>query len=136
MATVEVHDVPDRIDVRILAGRPFELVVAVMDGAGAVNEASILSARAHVRASVSGQDILHIFSSEDVPADIVIGGGAAGTLTISATSETTSLWQQQWPGTAPETVAWWDIEFTDDSSDEPRQLCAPGTIALVWEVTR
>lgn len=135
MATTEVDNVPDRIDVRVLAGNPFSLTLPVLDDGGAVDASSIVSARAHVRKTVGGQDILHVFSSEDDPADITIAGGAAATLELTATSDTTSLWQEQWPGEAPETVVWWDVEYVDDD-EETHQIVAPGTITLVHQVTR
>jgi hypothetical protein len=136
MATQEHDNIPDRVDLRVLAGSPFSVALAVLQADGeAMAASSITSARAHVRASVGGQDILHIFSTEDDPADASIGGGATGAVTLTATSETTSLWQAQWPGQAPETVVWWDLEITD-GDDETHQITAPGTLTLVWQVTR
>lgn len=135
MATTEVSNVPDRVDVEVLAGRPFSLALSILDAGGAVAAADIASARAHVRTDVDGRDILHIFSTEDDPADAAISGGASGVVTLTATSETTSLWQEQWPGTAPETVAWWDLEITDDVG-EVHQVTRPGTFTLIWQVTR
>lgn len=137
MATVEVGTIPDRIDVLHLAGKPFELDVPVLDSATppvAVPFAGVASARAHVRPSVDSDQILYVFSTDDVGLEIVDDGGDA-VLRLSATSEITSDWQVVWPGASGQAVVWWDLEITDDS-DETHQVTSPGTITLIHQVTR
>jgi hypothetical protein len=133
MTTTELAQELPRIDVRCYAGRPLEIVVPVLDGAGlALDSDGMPTARAHVRASVGDPTVLHSFGSEEDPADISI---ADGELTITATSDITTDWALLWPGAAPETVAWWDVEITDIDG-ATWQITAPGTFTVVHQVTR
>jgi hypothetical protein len=118
-----------RFDVLAQAGRELELVLTVKDANGAdVAEGTITAAVAQVRPDPLSAQLLHVFDSDADPASIVIDGA---TLTITATSRETSLWQANWPTL----VAWWDIEITD-AQDLPHQITAPGVITLNPEVTR
>jgi hypothetical protein len=136
MATVEIGTLPSRIDLTVLAGNPMTLTVPVLDGAGsAVAAASLSSARAHVRPRTDSDQILHVFSTDNDPADAEITGTTAASVVLTATSEVTSLWQVTWTGVAPQTVVWWDLEVTD-TDDIPHQITIPGTITLIHQVTR
>lgn len=133
MATTELVDLPDRLNFTILAGRPFRMSIPVYDPDGdLVAAVDMTSARAHVRQAIGDASPLHIFSTDDAEPDAEIVDGA---VVLTATSEQTSLWQENWPGTPPETVAWWDLEVTDGDGT-PRQINTPGTITLVHQVTR
>lgn len=136
MATVEVGTLPDRIDLTLLAGEPMTLTVPVLNGAGAaVAAANLASARAHVRPKVDSDQVLHVFATDNAPADAEITGTTAASIVLTATSEVTSLWQVTWTGVAPQTVVWWDLEVTD-TDDIPHQITVPGTITLIHQVTR
>lgn len=118
-----------RYDVLAQAGRELELVLTVLDGDGVeLVDGAIASARAQIRPTAQHEQLLHLFDSEDDPASITIDGA---TLTITATSAETSLWQEMWPTL----IAWWDVEITDADGD-PHQISAPGKITLNPEVTR
>lgn len=132
MSTVSVTNVPDRIDAEILAGRPFEMTIPIMFGGGPVPAVNITSARAQVRPAVGDPVILHTFSTEDEEPMAAISDDG---ITITATSQETTTWALQWPGQAPETVVWWDLEVTD-SDGVPRQINRPGTLTVVHELTR
>jgi hypothetical protein len=133
VSTISLVDLPDRIDAKILAGRPFRMRVPIYDPDGDLVAAVDMSvARAQVRQAIGDPSPLHIFSSEDAEPDALIVDGA---VILVATSETTSSWQENWPGSAPETVAWWDLEVTD-ADGTPRQVNVPGTITVVHQVTR
>lgn len=133
MATIKIAQTLPRYDVRCIAGRPLELTVPVLQGGGSpMPAAQIDAARAHVRLAVDDPTVLHGFGSDDEPADIAISDGQ---LVLTATSETTSLWGQLWPGVAPETVAWWDVEITDGDG-ETWQITEPGQFVVVHQVTR
>jgi hypothetical protein len=134
VATIDVgtEQLPDRINVTVLAGKPFELTIAVTDNDGPLDGDDIASARAQVRQQIDGQEVWHTFSSENDPADIAISDDG---LTITATSEQTDDWQKLWPGTAPETVMYWDVEIVD-ADDIPRQITLPGRFVVVHQVTR
>ncbi len=136
MTTIALGSVPDRVNLTVLAGSPFTLTVPVLDGAGdAVAAADIASARAHVRAKVDSDQVLHIFSTENDPADAEITGTSEAAVVLTATAEVTSLWQDTWTGSAPSTTVWWDLEVTDGDG-ETHQITTPGTIVLVHQVTR
>lgn len=133
MATVELSNLPDRIDVEVLAGEPFSLTVAVLDGTGAqLAAADLTSARAQVRPSVDSNQVLHLFSTLDDDPDAAITDDG---IVLTATSDVTTLWQAVWPGTAPATVVWWDLEVTA-ADDVVHQVTRPGTITLYHQVTR
>lgn len=133
MSTITVTDLPDRIDVKILAGRPFELLVPVTYANGnPVPAVNISSARAHIRAATDDPQVYHVFSTTDEEPDAVVSDDG---VTLTASPETTSLWAAEWPGRAPETTMWWDIEVTD-ADGTPRQITTPGTFIVVHEVTR
>jgi len=137
MATlkISVSALPTRIDVTVLAGEPFELAVPVLDGAGdPVAAGGIASARAQVRPDVASGQVLHLFSTAD-PATAEITGTTAASVVLTASSDETSLWQEDWPGCAPRTVVWWDLEVTD-ADGVAHQITSPGTITLVHQVTR
>jgi hypothetical protein len=134
VATIEVSNVPeDRIDIRVLAGVPFRFTLPVLDeNGGPVPAVDMSAARVHVRAAIDDSIILHTFSTEDGEPDAEIDDGA---VILTAVSEVTSSWQENWPGRAPETYAWWDLEVTD-SDGEPRQITTPGMFTVVHQVTR
>lgn len=133
MTTTELEQTLPRIDVRCYAGRPLEITVPVLGGDGlALDSDGMPSARAHVRTTVGDPTVLHSFGSDEDPADITI---ADGELTITATSDITTDWALLWPGTAPETTAWWDVEITD-MDGETWQITAPGLFVVVHQVTR
>lgn len=118
-----------RFDVLAQAGRELELTLTVLDGDGdPVAEGAITAARAQVRATPQSAQLLHVFASDDDPVSITIDGA---TLTITATPDETSLWQENWPTL----TAWWDVEITD-ADDVAHQVTAPGVITLSPEVTR
>lgn len=121
------------INVTCYAGRPLEITIPVLDGAGAALDSDGMpSARAHVRTAIDDATVLHSFGSDESPADIAI---ADGELTITADSTTTSDWALLWPGVAPQTVAYWDVEITD-MDGETWQITAPGTFTVIHQVTR
>lgn len=129
MATVTVGSLPNRVDLTVLAGEALELSVPILDGAGApVPAADLASARAQVRKSIDDPTVLHTFTGS-------ITGTTAAVVVLSATSAVTSGWQSDWPGTSPRTVMWWDLEVTD-SGGTAHQVTVPGTVTLVWQVTR
>jgi hypothetical protein len=133
MTTTEVGQLLPRIDARVYAGRPMALRVNLVDGAGApLSAASIVSARAQVRQSIDDPSTLHTFDSAADPVSIVI---STGYVTLSATSDETTEWANLWPGSAPETFTWWDLEITDDDGED-WQMTAPGLLTLVHQVTR
>lgn len=133
MATVELGSLPDRIDVEVLAGEPFTLTVPVLDAdGGAVEAAGLSAARAHVRPSIDSNQVLHIFATTDDDPDAAITDDG---VVLTATSATTSLWQQVWPGVAPVTTVWWDLEVTGADS-VVHQVTLPGQIRLYHQVTR
>jgi hypothetical protein len=133
MATVELGDLPDRIDVKVLAGEPFELTVPVLDQTSTpVPMVNLTSARAQVRPSIDSNQVLHLFSTEDDEPDAEITDDG---VVLTASSGTTALWQQVWPGIAPTTVVWWDLEVTD-AGGVVHQVTMPGLITLYHQVTR
>jgi hypothetical protein len=120
-----------RADVRIYAGRPIELRVNLQTGAGGpLPAAGVTSARAQVRQNTDDATVWHTFSTED--ATVVIADGVA---TLLATSEETTEWGNLWPGSAPETIMWWDLEITDEDA-EAWQMTAPSLFVVVHQVTR
>ncbi len=122
-----------RFDVTCYAGRPLTIVVPLLQADGSdMPESTVDSARAHVRATVDDDQILHSFDSADDPVDAVI---ADGQVTFTATSEVTTSWGQMFPGRAPASVCWWDIEITD-SDDVVWQMSEPGLFTVVHQVTR
>ncbi len=132
-ATVRAAQALPRIDVLCYAGRPFTLTVPLLQGDGSpMPAAAVASARAHVRASVDSDQVLHSFDTADDPIDAVVSDGQ---IVLTATSLVTTSWGDLWPGRAPVTVAWWDLEITDDQG-EPWQITEPGTFAVVHQVTR
>lgn len=136
MATVELGSLPDRIDLTILAGRPFgPLDVPILQAGGApLGFADVTAARAQVRQQIGSTSIYYTFATDGEGAELVDDAGDA-VVRLTATSDTTSDWQALWPGSAPQTVMWWDLEITD-ADDEPHQITLPGTITLVHQVTR
>lgn len=133
MATTETSQDLPRHDVRIFAGRPMELRVPLLNGSGtALDAGTVTSARAQARQTVDDPSVLVTFDSEADPATIAITDGWA---TLTATSEETTEWANLWPGAAPETLAWWDLEITDEDG-EPWQMNAPGLFVVVHQVTR
>jgi hypothetical protein len=132
MATTTVSQDLPRLDIRVYAGRPMELRVNLATGAGGPLPAGdVVSARAHVRQQIDSPGVLHSFDSEGDPVTIVASDGY---VTLTATSEETTEWANLWPGSAPETLAWWDLEITDEDG-EPWQMTAPGLFTLVHQVT-
>jgi hypothetical protein len=133
MTTTEVSQELPRIDVRVYAGRPMELRVNLADAAGgALPAATIASARAQVRQSTDDPSALHTFDSEADPASITIHDGY---VLLTATSDETTEWASLWPGSAPETFTWWDLEITDEDAVS-WQMTAPGLFTLIHQVTR
>jgi len=131
--TTEVSQELPRIDVRTYAGRPLSLRVNLADGAGApLGAASITSARAQVRQNIDDPSTLHTFDSDGDPITVTI---SEGYVTLVATSDETTEWANLWPGAAPETYAWWDLEITDEDGAD-WQMTAPGLFTLVHQVTR
>jgi hypothetical protein len=125
------EEVLPRADVRIRSGRPMTLRVNLQTGAGGpLPAAGVTSARAEVRAEIDGDTVWHTFSTED--GTVAITDGIA---TLSATSEETTEWGNLWPGSAPETIMWWDLEITDDD-DVPWQMTAPSLFIVAHQVTR
>lgn len=120
-----------RVDVRVRAGRPMALKVGLADGNGdPLPAGSVASARAQVRATVDDPTVWHTFSTEDSTIGVVDGFA-----TLSATSDETTDWANLWPGSAPETIMWWDLEITDEDG-VPWQMTDPGQLIVVHQVTR
>jgi hypothetical protein len=136
---VTVVDVPERVDLRVLAGRPFSALLSIVTGSAStpvpVEAGDIASVRAHVRAGIDSELVVHVFTTDDGSAAVVGTGSDAASVRLSATSDETTEWQALWPGTAPETVVWWDLEIAD-TGGERHQVTSPGTITLVHQVTR
>jgi hypothetical protein len=131
--TYDVEDVPDRINVRVLAGRPFELTIPIRYANGVpVPAVNMSGARAHIRAAIDDPQVYHVFSTADEEPDAEITDDG---VILTAPPAVTSLWAEQWPGRAPETTMWWDLEVTDVDGT-PRQVNTPGTFIVVHEVTR
>lgn len=129
----EVAQVLPRLDVKIYAGRAMTLRVALADGAGApLDSGTVVSARAQVRQEVDSPSVLVEFSTEADPPTIAITDGEAE---LTATSAETDGWGLLWPGKAPETYGWWDLEITDDDG-ESWQMTAPSLFTVVHQVTR
>lgn len=139
MALVTVTDVPDRVDFRVLAGRPFSALLSVVFGPAEtptpVEAGDIGSVRAQVRADVGSELIVFTFSDVDGTATVVGTGSSPASVRLAVDAATTDEWQYLWPGSAPETVVWWDLEITD-TGGERHQVTSPGTITLVHQVTR
>lgn len=134
MATVSLVDVPDRVDLRVLAGRPFSALFTIQLDGAPVAYSSLADARAHVRADVGSELVVFTFATDDGTAVLVNSGGNAAVRLVADSAQTTE-WQELWPGRAPETVVWWDLEITD-TGGERHQITSPGTITLVHQVTR
>lgn len=133
MAPIELVQTLPRFDVRCYAGRPLTITIPVLDGNGdPLAASSIESARAQVRPTIDSDQVLHSFGVDDDPPDLAVTDGL---LTLTATSATTSLWAQLWPGRAPATTAWWDVELTD-TDGEPWQISEAGLFVVVHQVTR
>jgi hypothetical protein len=133
VAAIELAQSLPRFDVRCYAGRPLTIRVPVLDGNGDLVEVGVItSARAQVRAGIDSDQVLHTFGIDDDPPDLAI---VDGWLVLTATSAVTTSWALLWPGRAPATTAWWDIEVTD-VEDEPWQISEPGEFVVVHQVTR
>jgi hypothetical protein len=131
--TYDADQALPRIDVRIFAGRPMGLRVNLADGDGdALPGAAVVSARAQVRREIDDPTVWHTFDSEADPVSVTISDGY---VTLVATSDETSEWAELWPGTAPETFMWWDLEITDEDGED-WQMTAPGLFVLAHQVTR
>lgn len=135
MAILTVTDQPDRIDVVILAGRPFSMLVPLLIGTDEVEAGDVASVRAQVRDAIGSEQVVHLFTTDDASAEIVGTGSDPASVRLRATSDETTEWQALWPGSAPQTVVWWDLEVTD-TGGERHQASSPGTITLVHQVTR
>lgn len=119
------------ITVECYAGTPLEFSVPILGGDGSpTNVASVDSARAQIRLRALDVDVLHSWTT-DVPAGMVITGGANGVVTIMATGQETATWQQQWA----KLTAVWDLEVVD-TDGEPRRLCRASPFIVYPEVTR
>lgn len=130
---VAVKQLLPRVDVEIHAGRPMVLRVSLLNGAGAPLDAgSVASARVQVRQDVDNPSVLVEFSTEADPPTIAITTGQAE---ITATSDETSGWATLWPGRAPATTVWWDLEVTDDDG-ESWQMTDASLFTVVHQVTR
>jgi hypothetical protein len=136
VANVSLTDVPDRVDLRVLAGRPFSVLLSLALGPGGepVPFADLADARAHVRGDVGSEVIVYSFTTGDGTVALVDDDGDAAVRLVADAAATTQ-WQHLWPGRAPETVVWWDLEITD-AAGERHQVTSPGTITLVHQVTR
>jgi hypothetical protein len=133
MATTTVRQSLPRLDVLIYAGRKMDLRVNLATGdGGPLPASSVVSARAHLRPPIDSPAVLHSFDTEADPVSIVASDGY---VTLTATSDETTEWANLWPGVAPETFAWWDLEITDED-DVAWQMTAPGLFTLVHQVTR
>lgn len=134
MATVTLTQDLPRFDVECYAGRPLEITISLLDGSGDPLDAlAVASARAHVRLEPDSEAVLHEWSTEEDPPDIVVSDGE---LVLTATAETTSGWAELWPHSRPGiTTAWWDVEITDGEG-ETWQVTAPGTLTVIHQVTR
>jgi hypothetical protein len=109
------------------------LRVNLADGdGGALPAAAVVSARAQVRREVDDPTVWHTFDTEADPVSITVSDGY---VTLVATSDETTEWANLWPGVAPETYMWWDLEITDDDG-ESWQMTAPGLLTVVHQVTR
>lgn len=126
-----VEDALPRLDVRIRSGRPMTLRVNLAQGDGSpLPAAAVTAARAQVRVETDDPTVWHTFSTEDSTVALV-----DGIATLLATSDETTEWANLWPGTAPETVMWWDLEITDEDG-ETWQMTDPGQFIVVHQVTR
>jgi len=122
-----------RFDVTCYAGRPFSVSISTVQGDGSpLPAAAVASARAHIRPQIDSDQVLHSFDTADDPVDAVVTDGF---LTFTATSEVTTGWGELFPGRAPASVCWWDIEITD-ADGEPWQMSEAGTFTVVHQVTR
>lgn len=131
--TYDADQALPRIDVRVFAGRPMGLRINLTDGdGGALPGAAVVSARAQVRRDIDDPTVWHTFDSAADPVSITI---ADGYVTLVATSDETTEWANLWPGVAPETYMWWDLEITDDDGED-WQMTAPGLLTVVHQVTR
>ncbi len=135
MAVIEVVDEPDRVDLRIVAGRPLRVRLPLFLGDTPVEAQDVAAVRAQVRPSIGSELIVHRFTTDDGSAEIVGTGTAAAAVRLIADATETATWQELWPGRAPETYAWWDLEVTD-TGGERHQVSTPGRITLIHQVTR
>lgn len=130
---VELAQALPRFDVTCYAGRPFSVTISTVQGDGSPLPAgAVTSARAQIRPTVDSDQVLHSFDTADDPVDAVV---ADGELTFTATSEVTTSWGEVFPGRAPASVCWWDIEITD-ADDVVWQMSEPGTFTVIHQVTR
>jgi hypothetical protein len=133
VAAIELAQQLPRFDVTCYAGRPLRITVPVLDGNGdPLAAAAIATARAQVRLLVDSEQMLHTFGADDDPPDLAITGAG---LVLTATSEVTTNWALLWPGRAPRTTAWWDVEVTD-TDGESWQITEAGLFTVVHQVTR
>lgn len=134
---MEVGTLPDRIDIVHLAGAGFELNVPVLEADNtAMAYSAVAAARAQVRATIDGDEVLFVFATTNSPPDaLIINSGGAAVVRLEASSETTSEWQTLWPGSAGQARVWWDLEITD-TEGHPHQITQPGLITLIHQVTR
>ncbi len=120
-----------RLDVRVRSGRPMELRIGLADGNGdPLAAGAVTSARAEVRSTIDDPTVWHTFSTADNTIGVVDGFA-----TLLATSDETTEWANLWPGSAPETIMWWDLEITDEDG-ETWQMTDPGQLIVVHQVTR
>lgn len=135
MGTVYVSQALTRVDVGCHAGRPLEITVSLVDGAGdplpAVNVDSVL---AQVRATVDDDTVLYTFGTAQDPVNAVVTDGQ---VTLTAASEVTAGWvDNDWPECGTDQVAgWWDLEIVDTDGVVWPTL-RPGRITVARQVTR
>jgi hypothetical protein len=130
---VELSQALPQFNVRCYAGRPLTITIPLEQGDGTDMPASAITrARAQVRDGIDSNQVLHSFDTDDDPIDAVVTDGQ---ITFTATSLVTTSWGDLWPGRAPITTAWWDIEITDEDG-ETWQMSEPGLFEVIHQVTR
>lgn len=135
MGTVYVSQALPRVDVGCFAGRPLEVTVSLVDGAGeALAAADVVSVLGQVRATIDDDTVLYTFGTAQDPVNAVVTDGA---VTLTAASEVTAGWvDDDWPDCGPNQVAgWWDLEVVDTDGVTWPVLRA-GRITVARQVTR
>lgn len=114
---------PGRLNLRVVAGEPFELTVPILDGTGTLvsgADSPAWQSEAMIRTEFDSETALYEFTTSIT----------AGNVLIQATAEHTAGWQDDWANFRNP----WDLMVIDDD-DEVHYICA-GIVSLYTTITR